>query len=75
LKLGLPGKALAAVGYMALGVWWLRLMLIGLRGSAGLTGSQALWAFVTAEVLAVAVPMGWLILAELSTFLAIARYF
>jgi hypothetical protein len=75
LKLGLPGAALAAVGYMALGVWWLRLLLIGLREAAGLTGAQALWALVTAELLAVAVPMGWLILAELSTFLAIARFF
>ncbi|MDB5099342.1 MAG: hypothetical protein JWM80_3763 [Cyanobacteria bacterium RYN_339] len=74
LKLGLPGKALAAVCYLAISVWWLRLLLIGLRRSTGLDGSQALWALVTAELLAVAVPMGWLVLAELSTFLAIARF-
>lgn len=73
-KLGLPGQALAAVAMLGLGIWWLRLMLIGLRGATGLTGMQALWAFVAAELLAVAIPTGWLVLLELSGFLAIARF-
>lgn len=74
-KLGTPGMALAAVGYLALSIWWLRLLLIGLKGATGLSGSQAVWAMVAAELLAVAVPMGWLLMAELTTFLVIARAF
>lgn len=71
--LGKPGEAAAAVGSLLLFVWWLRLLLLGVRGAAGLTGGQALWTLIATELIAVAVPVVAMVLGTLAMGLAIAQ--
>ena len=72
-RLGSHGPQLAAAVDVALMVWSLRLVLLAIRGGARLTGAQAVWTLAATELIAVGLPVAWLLLASAAFWLALFR--
>lgn len=62
---GNGGLTVAAIGTVAVFIWFFRVLLAGVRGATGLTSAQAVTALVLSELVLVGVPLLFMTLATL----------
>lgn len=62
---GTPGLTIAAVGTIGILIWFVRVLLAGVRGATGLTSGQAVTALVLSELVLVGIPLLFMLLGTL----------
>jgi hypothetical protein len=70
---GVVGAVLATICVIGLFIWWLRLVVLAVRGAGELSARQALWALAATEIMAISLPLAWVVLMSLSFGLGIAQ--
>lgn len=69
---GTGGLTVAAIGTIAVFVWFFKILLAAVRGATGLTSAQAVTALVLSELVLVGVPLLFMLLGTLLVVVLIA---